>query len=225
VELSGQDRIDVYPWLAKKLPPPVKLHDLDAWCNERNDKEPARPAEAYTLLLDDDVTLQEFATATAAFTWRGFVHPVVTVRGKEIDFYEGFVPSEASRPIGTSLATLNLAIEGDTGYLTSIVMLDQWKDEIVEDQRFETAALREHCPAQLAQHIRRICDHPRRPCPIGPFLEVLSLLRRIFPERIPSVTERLTAKAGNAVRYRDGGSSQFLKMEGLIEPIEDSMHP
>lgn len=236
VKLSGNDRVDVQPWLDKNRPPPAKVDDLDAWGAEASDKDPARPEDAYTLVLAGDVTLREFSAVMAAFAWRGFVRPVVSVDGVDIDFYSGYVPAEAIRPVGTSLSTLNIVIEGETLYLTSVMMLDQWNDEVIVDHRFDVAALDDGCTGALALQLSRVCSHPRRPCDrvlfsglrtagVGPFLKTLALLRRILPERTPGVTYGPTVKPGVAARYRDGGSAQFLEMEGLIEPIADSMHP
>jgi hypothetical protein len=236
VSLLGNDRIDVNPWFVKGLPKPAKLDDLDPWCKEWNAKDPARPTESYALTFEGDVTLTEFAVATTVFTSRGFVHPIVSVRGVDVDFYSGYVPAEASRPVRTSLATLNIVIDGEELYVTSVMMLDQWKHQVIEDRRFDLATLNEGCTGPLGAHLRHVCDHPRRPCdrvlligfrnaPIAPFLEALALLRQLLPDRIPGVSERPIARQGKAARSRDGGDLDFLHLEGLIEPIQDSMHP
>lgn len=236
VILSGHQKISVNPWFIKGRPEPTKLSDLDTWVKEWNDRDPARPEDGYTLWIKDDASLHEFANAVDAFASRGFVHPVALVGSAELDFYSGYTPREAISPVGTSLATLNIVVDRGALYVTTIMMRDQFKHEVIEDKRFGLDVLEQSASEALASHLRRVCDHQRRPCdrisfsglreaPVVPFLGVLALIRQLLPSRPPVVTQGTTVKAGIAKRYRNRGSSEFLAMEGLIDQQERDSHP
>lgn len=237
VTLSGSEQLSVNPWFVEGRPAPTKLADLEPWAKQQmNDNDPPRPDQAYTLWIKGDVTLSEFAVVVESFASRGFVHPVASFGGEEFDFYTEYVPPEAIRPVGTSLATLNVVADDQTLYLTAIMMQDQWKHEVMSDKRFEIGAVNQGASGPLADALRELCSNQRRPCdritiiglrqtPILPFLQVLKLVRELVPERVPVITEGTTIKPGTAARYRDGGSLEFMRMEDLIDQQEGDSHP
>lgn len=237
VTLSGGEQLSVNPWFVEGRPAPTKLPDLEAWAKQQiNDNDPPRPDRAYTLWINGDVGLLEFAAVLESFASRGFVHPVASFGGEEFDFYTEYVPPEAIRPVGTSLATLNIVTDDQSLYLTAIMMQDQWKHDVMSDKRFEMGAVTQGASGPLADALRELCSNQRRPCdritivglrqaPILPFLQVLKLVRELVPERVPVITERTTVKAGTAARYRDGGSLEFMRMEDLIDQQEGDSHP